>query len=78
VDAEIPGVDFSAASWRGPIFRDVIWRAQIAGDDFSNAALVKSNLDYSDLAAASLVGINLGQASLAEAMSTQALRARIS
>jgi hypothetical protein len=43
---------------------------QIAGDDLSNAALVKSSLDYADVTVASLVGINLGWASLIEAVLT--------
>jgi uncharacterized protein YjbI with pentapeptide repeats len=56
----IRGADFSAASMAQADLSGCNLARQIAGDDFSNAALVKSNLDYADLAAASLVGINLG------------------
>jgi uncharacterized protein YjbI with pentapeptide repeats len=64
VDAEIPGTDFSAASMARADLSGCNLARQIAGDDFSNAALVKSNLDYADFTAASLVGLNLGRASL--------------
>jgi uncharacterized protein YjbI with pentapeptide repeats len=64
VDAEIPGADFSAASVARAYLSGCNLARQIAGDNFSNAVLVKSNLDYTDFTAVRLVGLNLGRASL--------------